>query len=210
MNPAELAELWKCEERQHFSGWDFSYLEGRRVEDPLPWSYASRATELMRDSTSVIDLGTGGGERFLQMQEDWPTKAVATEEYPPNYRLATEHLSPFGARVMDVRLTEDDSMPFSDDEFELVLNRHSAFNPREVARILARGGTFLTQQVHGLSACDLLAMFDAKPQWPEATMERYVPQLKSAGLTILDTQEWSGQLSFTDVGAIVYFLKAVP
>jgi hypothetical protein len=37
-----------------------------------------------------------------------------------------------------------------------------------------------------------------------------VPQLKAAGLTVVNTQEWSGRLSFTDVGAIVYYLKAVP
>jgi hypothetical protein len=37
-----------------------------------------------------------------------------------------------------------------------------------------------------------------------------VPQLEAAGLTILNAEEWSGQLSFMDVGAIVYYLKAVP
>jgi hypothetical protein len=79
-----------------------------------------------------------------------------------------------------------------------------------VARILAPGGTFLTQQVHGLWAYDLLAVFGAKPQWPNATPEKYVPELKAAGLTIVNSQEWSGKLSFTDVGAIVYYLKAVP
>lgn len=210
MNPDELIEIWKREEQQPFSGWDFSYLDGRMLEDQAPWSYSSRAAELMRHSTSVIDLGTGGGERFLKLQKDWPKKVVATEEYPPNFRLATERLSPFGAQVMDVRLTDDDLMPFANDEFDLVLNRHSAFNPTEVARILAPGGTFLTQQVHGLWAYDLIAMFDTKPQWPDATPEKYVPQLKAAGLTIVDTQEWSGQLAFTDVGAIVYYLKAVP
>ena len=101
-------------------------------------------------------------------------------------------------------------MPFADSEFDLILDRHSAFNPHEVARILAPGGTFLTQQVHGLWAYDLLGAFDAKPQWPEAAPEKYVPQLKAAGLTIINAEEWSGQLSFTDVGAIVYYLKAVP
>jgi len=210
MNTNELIEIWKREEQEHFSGWDFSYLEGRMLEDQAPWSYLSRAAELMRYSSSVIDMDTGGGERFLQLQEHWPSKVVATEEYPPNFRLATERLSPPGVRVVDVRLTEDDPMPFADGEFDLVLNRHSPFNPGEVARILAPGGTFLTQQVHALWACDLLAAFDAKPQWPDATPEKYVPQLKAAGLTIVDTREFSGQLSFTDVGAIVYYLKAVP
>ena len=37
-----------------------------------------------------------------------------------------------------------------------------------------------------------------------------MPWLKTAGLEIIDVQAWSGQLAFTDVGAIVYYLKAVP
>jgi SAM-dependent methyltransferase len=210
MNQNELIKIWKSEEQQHFSGWDFPYLNSRMIEEEHPWSYSSRAAELMRNSSSVVDMGTGGGERFLQLREYWPVRVVATEEYPPNFKLATERLSPFGVRVLDVRLTEDDPMPFKNNEFGLVLNRHSAFNCNEVARILAPGGTFLTQQVHGLWAYDLLAIFDAKPQWPESSPERYVPRLKAAGLTIVDTQEWSGHLSFSDVGAIVYYLKAVP
>lgn len=76
--------------------------------------------------------------------------------------------------------------------------------------ILAQGGAFLTQQVHGLWAHDLIAVFGAKPQWPDATLDRYVPLLEAAGLTIADTRDWSGQISFTDVGAIVYYLRAVP
>jgi hypothetical protein len=101
-------------------------------------------------------------------------------------------------------------MPFEDGEFDLVLNRHSAFNPNEVARILALGGTFLTQQVHGLWAYDLLAAFDAKPKWADVTPEKYLPSLKSAGLEIINQQEWTGKLTFIDVGAVVYYLKAVP
>jgi len=55
-----------------------------------------------------------------------------------------------------------------------------------------------------------LAAFDAKPKWPTSTLDKYVPRLEAAGLTIANTQEWSGTLAFTDVGAIVYYLKAVP
>ena len=210
MNPDELVDTWKGEEEQPFSGWDFRYLDGRMLEQQAPWSYSSQAAELMRLSTSVIDLGTGGGERFLQLQEFWPKKVVATEEYEPNRELATGCLSPLGAKVVDVRLTDHDPMPFADNEFDLVLNRHSAFNPNVAARILAPDGKFLTQQVHGLWVHDLIAVFDAKPQWPDASLEKYVPQLRAAGLTILKAEEWSGRLSFVDIGAIVYYLKAVP
>jgi SAM-dependent methyltransferase len=210
MNINEIVEKWKHEEQQPFTGWDFSYLDGRMEEEQPHWSYFSRAAELMRNASSVIDLGTGGGEQLLKLYDHWPNNVVATEEYPPNFKLATKRLSLYGARVVAVRLTDHDPMPFADGEFDLVLNRHSAFNSSEVARILAPGGAFLTQQIHGQWAHDLLAAFDADPRWPEASLEKYIPELKEAGLIISQDEEWTGRLSFTDVGAIVYYLKAAP
>ncbi len=180
------------------------------IQEEHPWSYLARAAELMRQSRSVVDLDTGGGEKFLSLLEHWPPKVVATEEYPPNFALATERLAPHGAQVISVRLTDTDPMPFADGEFDLVLNRHAAFNTAEVARILAPGGAFLTQQVHGMWAWDLLAAFGAQPQWPASTPAKYLPRLSAAGLEIAQTREWEGKLRFTDVGAIVYYLKAVP
>ncbi len=210
MNQINLIESWLHEERQPFIGWDFSYLDGRMSEGQVPWSYLDRAAELMRHSSSVIDLDTGGGEKLLSLREHWPPKVLATEEYPPNFKLATERLSPLGARVVSTSISNIAPMPFADAEFDLVLNRHAAFNSSEIARVLTSGGTFLTQQVHGMWAWDLIAAFDAKPQWPEAMPSQYVPLLETAGMTIVNLQEWEGTLSFSDVGAIVYYLKAVP
>jgi len=210
MNQEALIENWKYEEQQPFIGWDFSYLDRRMLEEQPPWSYSARAAELMKHSSSVVDLDTGGGEGFLKLHEHWPHKVVATEHYPPNFKLATERLTPFGAKVVDIQLSDFGPMPFADGEFDLVLNRHAAFNPYEVGRVLPFGGTFLTQQVHGLWAVDLLAAFDAKPQWPDATSEKYLPRLQEAGLEIINAQDWAGGLTFTDVGAIVYYLKAIP
>jgi SAM-dependent methyltransferase len=206
----KLVETWKREEQQPFTGWDFSHLEGRMLEEQPPWSYSTRAAELMGQASSLLDMGTGGGERLLALRHHWPEKVVATEDYPPNVQLATERLGPLGVRVVDVALNRYTPMPFADGEFDLVLNRHSGTNPAEVARILAPGGTFLTQQIHGLWARDLIAAFDAQPAWPHATLENKVRRLQDAGLTILVAEEWSGAFSFTDVGAIVYYLKAVP
>jgi SAM-dependent methyltransferase len=202
-------DFWRSEEAQPFIGWDFSYLDGRMIEEQPPWSYMTRASELMRNAASLLDMDTGGGERLLKMRSHWPAKVTATEEYPPNFKLATERLAPVGVRVVDARWN-DKPLPFADGEFDLVLNRHSAFAAEEVARILKPGGRFLTQQVHGLWAHDLIAAFGASPQWPDATPATYLPQLEGAGLSIVNVEEWSGALTFLDVGAIVYYLKAVP
>lgn len=210
MDQADLLAQWRREEMQPFSGWDFSYLDGRMIEAEPPWDYLARAAELMQQANSVVDLDTGGGERFLELRPHWPARVVVTEEYPPNFALATARLTPLGVQVLSVRITDDDPLPFADGEFDLVLNRHSAFNAAEIARVLAPGGVFLTQQVHGLWADDLHAAFDVTPQWPNATPEQYVPRLQTAGLTVTDVRNWQGALRFTDVGAIVYFLKATP
>ena len=210
MNRAELIKTWLREEHQPFIGWDFSYLDGRMTEGQEPWSYPERAAELMRQSSSVIDLETGGGEKLLSLREHLPSKVVATEDYLPNFELAAKRLAPLGANVVKTPISTILPMPFADAEFDLVLNRHAAFNSSEVARVLAPGGAFLTQQVHGMSEWDLQAVFDAKPQWPDSTAEKYVPLLEAAGLTIDNFQNWEGNLSFSDVGAIVYYLKAVP
>ena len=174
------------------------------------WSYLDRAAELMGRASSVLDMDTGGGEKLLDLRDHWPAKVVATEGYPPNVELATERLAPHGATVVRVAVSDTESMAFAAGDFDLVLNRHAAFNPSEVGRVLSPGGAFLTQQVHGMWAWDLLEAFGAKPQWPDATPEKYGPLLEAAGLTVVTLEEWEGRLVFSDVGAIVYYLKATP
>jgi hypothetical protein len=133
-----LIANWKAEEQQPFIGWDFSYLDGRMLEGQAPWSYTTRAAELMDQSTSVVDLDTGGGERFLKLHEYWPPKVVATESYPPNFKLASERLTPFGAQVLDIEIGDFAPMPFADNEFDLVLNRHASETGQLYGSIKAR------------------------------------------------------------------------
>lgn len=205
-----LEEAWRREERAPFAGWDFSHLRARMLEEPTPWSYEELAAGLLPGSSTALDMDTGGGERFAELQPHWPRRAVATEGHPPNLLLAAERLRPLGAAVVPMRSSEEAAMPFLDGAFGLVLNRHGAFNADEVARVLRPGGFFLSQQVHGRWAADLLAAFGATPRWPDASLERYVPRLEQAGLEIARVQDWAGRLVFRDVGAVVYYLTNVP
>jgi SAM-dependent methyltransferase len=205
----ELLESWYQEETWPFAGWDFSHLNNRLIKDKPPWSYLERAAVLMQGATSVVDLDTGGGERLLALQSHWNGRIVATEAYPPNARLSHRNLSAAGGQVVLAHSDGIRSLPFASRTFDLLLNRHGGFNCAEVARILTPGGTFLTRQVNGMSAHDLLAVFGASPQWPDASPEKYVPLLEQAGLTITDMKDWQGTIRFTDVGAIVYYLKAI-
>ncbi len=211
MNKEELISIWKREEARPFTGWDFSWFDGKMLEDETPWSYPERAAGLLKEASAVLDMGTGGGERLLELRPYWPGKVVVTEDYPPNLQLAKERLEPLGVSVDMVELSDEGLMPYANGEFDLVLNRHSDLNCDEVARVLSPGGVFFTQQIHGLFAQDLIAEFGSKPEWPDATPEYYVPRLERAGLVIENMQDWLGELVFLDVSALVYYLKkAVP
>ena len=201
-------ESWKREEQEPFSGWDFAYLEGRLLEeDAPPGNYMSMARELLVGSAAALDIGTGGGERLAQLGP-LPARIAATEGYPPNFSESKKRLEPLGVEV--VQASEGESLPFPSSHFDLVLDRHAAFDPQEVMRVLTPGGTFLTQQVGSDNLADLKAEFGVEPEADEWTLAIAKDQIKSVGLIVNHEDAWVGRARIKDIGALVYFLKAIP
>ena len=86
--------------RKHFEGWDFSYLEStnRMQEFPLSWNYRHEVKKRMNRCSSLLDMGTGGGE-FLSSLAPLPKIVCATEGYEPNIPIARKELEPLGVKV---------------------------------------------------------------------------------------------------------------
>lgn len=205
-----LLKEWKVEEIAPFTGWDFSRLSGRLIHDTPPWSYEKIARELLSSASSALDLGTGGGERLLEFKDVFPARTTATEGYRRNFVLARKRLRPFDIEVVECNDSLRQVLPFKSEEFDLVINRHTAFNVSEVERVLTPGGVFLTQQIDGSNLADLSAAFDDEQPWPFITLEFFLEKIRATNLVVEMAEEWTGQTIFKDVGAIVYYLKAVP
>lgn len=208
MNCAEDSyALWKKEEQASFSGWNFSYLHGRLKEENPPWDYDREAKKLVRNATAVLDMGTGGGE-ILSTLGPFPKHTIATEGWLPNVPVARKKLEPLGVKI--VAIDESGKLPFKNDEFDLVLNRHSAFDRREVFRTLQKDGIFFTQQVSGNNLQDLIEEFRGDTQSKDKNAEIEKRQLEKVGFKVEIAKDWKGKAEFKEVGAIVYFLKAIP
>ena len=211
MDEADLVATWSKEESQPFVGWDFGHLRGRYSEEKPPWSYEDLARALLSGAGSAVDLGTGGGEVLARLSDAFPGRMVATEAYPPNWLVARDRLAPAGAYVVGYAADEIASvLPFRDASFDAVIDRHEAYDAREVVRVLKPGGVFLTQQVDGRSHADLLGCFGTEPHWPSVTVDRLAADLVREGLEIELARSWWGTISFSDVAAVVYYLKAIP
>ncbi len=206
-----LLSAWMAAEQLPFTGWDFSYLKGNWIEDTPPWSYEALVRQLMPQATALLDLGTGGGEKLLEFRDVFPARLAATESYPPNLQLARQRLAAYAGEVRFSNADLAEILPFSDAEFDLVINRHSGYNIAEIERVLKPGGVFLTQQVDGKSTLDLLEAFDSQPHWPWYNLAFALQRLgETTHLAVEMSQEWSGRMIFKDVASLVYYLKAIP
>jgi len=193
-----------------FEGWDFSYLEGRKTDFDLPWDYASNVRKRMKTAGSMLDMGTGGGE-ILASLAPFPSHVCATETYAPNVLVAKRRLEPLGVQVYDATAdSENEHLPFADEEFDLVINRHESYVVDEVWRILKSRGHFITQQCGGYGEVNLIEYFKGSVEpidWTAAVASR---QLQNGGFQIVDKREVYPEYSFLDIGAVVYYLKAIP
>ena len=91
-------------------------------------------------------MGTGGGEFLLTLNHPYKNTSV-TESWGPNVKLCKEKLEPLGVEVKEV--FNDNELPFEDDTFDIIINRHESFDIKEIKRILKVDGIFITQQVGG-------------------------------------------------------------
>ena len=195
-------------EAQQMSGWDWSHVQGRYVETEPPWNYREQVRACLHTEHSLLDMGTGGGE-LLESLAPLPHDSWATEGYPPNIAFAQARVGPLGVNVVPI---EGDVLPLADASFDLVINRHESFDAREVQRVLRPGGTFITQQV---GAQDLIELNEALqdevrlccPKWEISSVST---QIETAGLQILVAENAFPEAVFTDIGAVVFFLKVTP
>lgn len=133
----------------------------------------------------------------------------ATEGYPPNVKLCQERLIPLG---IDIRECNDCSnIPFDDESFDIIINRHGDFNPFEIYRLLKPGAYFITQQVGSENDRDLVEMVlsGLKKPFLHNNLKEQKQLFEKAGFEILKSDEAFGPICFFDIAAFVWFAHII-
>jgi SAM-dependent methyltransferase len=215
MDNTDLIKKWESEENHAFLGWDFSHINGRFSEPDPPWNYKTIVQSYLKDTDILLDMGTGGGEVLLSFNHPYKN-TYATEAYEPNYELCKKTLSPLGITVArtftDEDFNSDDKIPFGDEMFDIIINRHESFDINEVNRTLKQGGYFITQQVGNKNAGEFIQRLNENikvPRLPHHTVDNYTNGLKNMGFRIIKTDEFQSPMKFYDVEAFVFWAKVI-
>lgn len=210
MNKNDFKTIWKQEEQAaHIRGWDFSHIHGRYEEEAdLPWSYEGIVRSYLKDHLDVMDYDTGGGEFLLSLHHPHE-RTSATEGYPPNVKLCTETLLPLGINFRECHNPSD--IPFEDEAFDLMINRHGDFDAEEIFRLLRRGGVWITEQIGENNDRDLVEMVlpGTDRPFPHLNLMEQRRNFEDTGFQILQAKEAYRPIRFYDVGAFVWFAHII-
>ena len=209
MNTEELRNTWLAEEKiAHIHGWDFSHIDGKYEQENLPWDYSKIIRDYIKKDMYILDYDTGGGEFLLSLDHPYEYTA-ATEGYPPNVQLCKDTLLPLG---IDFRPCHDAAhIPFPDESFDLIINRHGDFHAPELYRLLKKGGVFITQQVGEENERDLVSMVlpNAEKPFPQFNLREQQQIFENAGFQIMQGSEAYPSIRFYDVAAFVWFARVI-
>ena len=206
----DIIKQWQAEETAAFQGWDFSRLDGRWDSPSPTWDYVAIVKSHLKDTDILLDMGTGGGEVLFTIGHPHKNTYV-TEAYEPNVELCRRVLAPLGITVVQTFLDDRlDQLPFEDEKFDIIINRHESFDLNEINRTLKPGGYFITQQVGGKHCHELTKrLCDHEPDHPGHSLEEYAGTLKGLGFEIEKTADDKHFVKFFDVGALVYYAKII-
>jgi SAM-dependent methyltransferase len=192
-------------------GWDFSRV--RDARDPVPWDYADLVCRYLEPSHRVLDIGTGGGERFLALAPYFGV-GVGIDHAPSMVQRAWKNTPPSLAGRVFFELMDGGDLRFPDASFDVVLNRHATVCPAGIARVLRPGGTFITQQVGRRNTSNVFAAFGWAPDsfgddWWQS-MDALAEEFRQHGCAVVAWGEYDVRYWFLDVESFVFWLKAVP
>jgi SAM-dependent methyltransferase len=193
-------------------GWDFSRMRVSR--DPAPWEFLDVVRRYLRSSDHVLDVGTGGGEHFLELAPDFAS-GIGIDPDPAMIAVARENTPASLAERVSFIEGAAEALPVPDATFDLVLNRHAVVGVDEIVRVLRPGGYFLTQQVGVQNTFNIATLFGVGPGMGgvQSDPEQEVPALAEAfqlqGFALTAYGTYNVPYFFQDAASLLFWIQVV-
>lgn len=191
-------------------GWDFTRVRDGR--DPVPWHYPDMVRRFLNDTDEVLDVGTGGGEKFLTLAPYF-RKGIGIDVNPAMVEHARRNQAAQGITNVEWAVMDGCRLPFPEARFDVVLNRQANVDVPETVRVLQPDGYFVTQQVARRNTLNVLQAFGWTPEsfgegWWQP-VGSFAAEFERLGCRVVAQAEYDVRYWFCDVESLVFWLKAV-
>ncbi|PEB50512.1 SAM-dependent methyltransferase [Bacillus pseudomycoides] len=192
------------------NGWDFSKL--KYITEGATWGFYDEVIRRCKPSDVLLDVGTGGGENVLKIASS-ALFMIGIDNSSGMIETAQSNLKK--ARVPNVRFfkMESGDLTFPHSFFDIVSSCHAPFTAAEVARVIKKDGTFLTQQVSEHDKLNLKEAFGRGQCLGEkdgTLKEKYVRELRHAGFTDVQVLEYDAIDYYQTPEDLIFLLKHTP
>lgn len=191
------------------NGWDFSKIQ-YEIEG-MQWDFTEEVIKRCSSSDLLLDIGTGGGEKALQIAS-FINFLVGIDV--SNGMIKTAKANMAKAKVSNARFVHMDAnqLQFPAMFFDIVSCRHSPFNAKEVANVLTEDGLFITQQVSEHDKLNIMQAFGrgSLDKRDGELKERYETELKQAGFSTVNTYEYDAIEYYQRTEDLIFLLKHTP
>lgn len=131
---------------EKIGNWDFSTIkcEEKVLEDKF--DFFSWVKEYVNETSVVLDLGTGGGEKLLKYFPK-AKEIIGIDFSKEMIKTANENLKKSERKDENIKFIKMDSnkLEFEDLKFDVVVARHTIINPKEIKRVLRKNGILIIE-----------------------------------------------------------------
>ena len=195
-------------------GWDFGKIDKRKKVIGKRWVFLEVVKGYVTDKTFLLDIGTGGGEKLLEVAKI-ARKTYGIDNQQSMIDAANKNLAEMKMRNVEFKLADAKNLPFPQGYFDVVMCRHAPFYAQQVYRVMKSKGIFLTQQVYSeKDAINIKRVFgrgqgfgrerEANP------IRRYIRELKAAGFEILRRDTYNATEYYADMADLIFLLRNTP
>jgi hypothetical protein len=180
------------------TGWNFSAMTA--VRQPVPWEYGQVVARYLRSSDEVLDVGTGGGERFGELAGQF-ARGLGVDIDPEMVLLASRSCTAGNLRfAVDSARLEGVAATF-----DVIMNRHAEVDLHAVRNHLKPGGYFITQQVGERN----MACVRAAAGQPAGPAPIRAADFAAHGLRLIAFAEYDVEYVVSDIESLVFWLSAL-
>ncbi len=142
---------------EKLASWKFDEFD-IQSESLTDWDLYEILRSIVTESSCVLDLGTGGGEKVIANYPEC-AKIVATDYSPKMIETAKKNLEISGRKDITFRVMNNLEMDVEDELFDVVVARHTITDPAQIYRCLKPGGSLLIRGVDKYDCWELKMIF---------------------------------------------------